>query len=138
MPGQRYEVHPDFFDPRDREELENGGQRIVTCLLYLSTLPFGAGGATWFPEADAAGRGRGLRIRPVEGRAIIFHNTLPDGSIDHRSVHAGEVVRRQHRDSHAVPQQDQQARRPPPPEKWLLSKWLRQRPYHVDTDAGFP
>ena len=138
IPGQRYEVHPDFFDPRDREELANGGQRIVTCLLYLSTLPVGAGGATWFPEADTGHlRNRGLRVRPVEGRAIIFHNTLPDGSVDHRSVHAGETVR-WNRNSHAAPQQDQQVYRPPPPEKWLLSKWVRQRPYHVDAEAGFP
>ena len=49
--GQRYDLHPDFFNPRDRDELANGGQRIITCLVYLTSVPEACGGATYFPRA---------------------------------------------------------------------------------------
>ena len=128
--GQRYDVHPDFFDPRDSNSLANGGQRVATCLLYLTTLPRDAGGCTSFPRARVStavsglrSASHGLRVRPVAGRAIVFHNTRPDGGIDPMSIHAGEPVRGR-RGAHNV-------------EKWLLSKWMRQREYHVDGAAGF-
>ena len=47
--NQQYEAHPDFFDPAS-SELRNGGQRAITCLLYLSDVPDCSGGATlWYP-----------------------------------------------------------------------------------------
>ena len=48
QPGQRYDVHPDFFDPFDGASLANGGQRLLSCLVYLSTVPPQLGGATYF------------------------------------------------------------------------------------------
>ena len=122
QPNSQYEAHPDFFDEYDRRELANGGQRAMTCLVYLATVPEECGGATHFPKA-------GLRIQPVEGRAVCWHNTLPSGRVDPRSVHAGElVVRRGGGGSGgsgggAVH------------EKWVLSKWVRQRPFKVNHGA---
>ena len=113
--GQQYEPHPDFFDPRDREALVNGGQRLLTCLVYLTTLPDSCGGATWFPKAD-------LRIQPVAGRALIWHNCQGNGAVDPDSVHAGELVSR--------PTDGGEVR-----EKWVLSKWVRRRPFEVDHSA---
>jgi prolyl 4-hydroxylase len=112
--GQQYMPHPDFFDPLDREALANGGQRLLTCLVYLTTLPASCGGATWFTT--------GLRVQPVAGRALIWHNCRVDGAVDPNSVHAGELVSR--------PKAGEEAR-----EKWVLSKWVRQRPFEVDHSA---
>jgi len=69
-------------------------------LLYLSD-EF-EGGATSFPRY-------GVTVRPRAGDAVAFSNTLPDGSVDQRSLHAGEPVTR------GV--------------KWLATRWIRARPY---------
>lgn len=127
-PGQQYDLHPDFFDPRDRESLANGGQRVLTCLIYLSTVPAHAGGATFFPRAtDEASGERGLRVQPVAGRAIVLRNASDDGKVDVRSVHAGEPLRRVVDNSSAAGGR--------PVEKWLVTKWVRRRPFLVDTAA---
>ena len=110
--GQRYDVHPDFFDPFDGASLANGGQRLLSCLVYLSTVPPHCGGATYFPEASP----RGLRVQPEAGRAIVLNNCLEGGKPDPRSVHAGEVVKRG-------------------AEKWVLTKWVRRRPFRVATEG---
>ena len=110
--GDEYSLHPDAFDPSDRGALRNGGQRHATFLAYLNSVPEAGGGATLFPEA-LGGR---LRVQPEACSALLWHNTLCSGSVDMRSVHAGSPVRRGH-------------------EKWVLSKWLRARPFRVDEDA---
>ena len=113
--GSEYTEHPDYFDPHDTEELANGGQRVATFLVYLSTVASGAGGHTVFARASDGP----LRIRPREGDAVLWHNVLEDGRPDVRSVHSSETVKRVE----------------PRAEKWVLSKWLRQRPYEVDVAA---
>lgn len=110
-PGERYALHPDFFSPDDMAELANGGQRRATFLLYLNDVPAGAGGATAWPDAAPP-----LRVQPRMGQAVLWHNCRPDGRIDERSVHAGERVAAPH-------------------EKWVLSKFLRERPFVVDDEA---
>lgn len=123
--GQQYDPHPDFFDPHDREELANGGQRLMTCLVYLTTVPPECGGATHFPrgkpvEREAGAARRGLRIQPTQGTAVFWNNTLPSGAVDPRSIHSGELVRQGRRKGM---------------EKWVFSKWMRQRTFTVDHDA---
>ena len=54
-------------------------------------------------------RGGGLLVRPVAGSALLWFNTLPDGTPDERSVHASLPLRSG--------------------EKWALSQWMRERPY---------
>ena len=41
---------------------------------------------------DALLGGGALRIQPVEGRGVLWHNTLPGGDIDELSIHAGEPL----------------------------------------------
>jgi hypothetical protein len=48
--GQKYEPHYDYFHDTVNTRIENGGQRIVTMLMYLSTPD--EGGETVFPDAD--------------------------------------------------------------------------------------
>ena len=104
--GQQYTLHPDFFDPKDKRQLGNGGNRQATLLVYLNTLDEASGGATHFPKAD-------LRVHPRCGDAVLWYNTHCDGRVDPDSTHAGEPVLSS-------------------TTKWVLSKWLRQRPFEVD------
>jgi prolyl 4-hydroxylase len=92
-PGQQYRAHFDTLPG-------TGNQRVKTMLVYLNE-GF-EGGETTFPQY-------GLVIRPRAGDAVLFDNTLPDGSVDRRSLHTGEPVRR------GV--------------KWLATRWIRTRPF---------
>lgn len=95
--------------------------RMLTALVYLQDAPVSldgedVGGETWFPFAPgdanrefspadtaeslsflqtetSAGRiSNGLKVAPLSGRAVIFFNHRPDGSIDHTALHSGRKV----------------------------------------------
>jgi prolyl 4-hydroxylase len=76
-------------------------QRGWTALLYLNDEY--AGGETVFPETKVSARGR-------TGSLLIFANLAADGRPDPRTRHAGKAVTSG--------------------EKWLATRWVRQRPYH--------
>lgn len=101
-PGEAYEEHYDFIDPRViafERELATQGQRIATVLVYLNDEY--DGGYTEFPQLR-------WRFRGTQGDALVFRNVTAAGVPDRRMLHAG---------------------RPPlTGEKWLLSKWVRDRP----------
>jgi hypothetical protein len=99
--GQRFEQHFDFFDPDlpgHVKQLAEGGQRIVTCLVYLNS-DF-EGGETDFPVLRQ-------RHKPAPGAALCFSNVDPSGTPDRRTLHAGLA--------------------PSEGEKWLFSQWIRER-----------
>lgn len=100
--GQEYKPHFDFIDPGEAQfqaELQRVGQRTLTFLIYLNDDY--EGGATAFPRLDWSFKGQA-------GDALIFCNTLPDGRPDKQTLHAGAP--------------------PTSGAKWLLSKWVRDRP----------
>lgn len=102
-PGQEYKPHFDFFDPALKGShvvLAYGGQRVLTCIMYLNTVE--DGGETHFPEVDR-------KIAPRKGDAILFYNILPDGEVDRMSLHASLPVISG--------------------EKWVATKWMRERTY---------
>lgn len=102
-PGGEYQPHFDFFNPKrpgEARQLRVGGQRIATLVIYLNTPQ--AGGATAFPRI-------GLEVAPVKGNAVYFSYLLPEGKLDERTLHAGLPVEMG--------------------EKWIATKWLRERPY---------
>jgi prolyl 4-hydroxylase len=101
LPGEAYDDHYDFVDPRVphfQRELELRGQRIATVLIYLNEEY--AGGETEFPQL-------GWRYRGSQGDALAWRNVTAAGLPDTRTLHAG--------------------RPPASGEKWLLSKWIRDR-----------
>jgi hypothetical protein len=100
-PGQAYAPHCDWIDPAapgKAKIVAHGGQRIATLLVYLND-GF-TGGETHFVRLDWSFRGQ-------SGDALLWSNVRPDGAIDPTTLHAG--------------------RTPVSGEKWLLSKWMRNR-----------
>lgn len=101
--GQEYRPHFDYFDPErpgNDAVLANGGQRVATCILYLNTVE--DGGETIFPRLDRS-------VKPHQGDAIFFSNTLPNGKPDPLSMHGSSPVIAG--------------------EKWVATKWIRQRTF---------
>ena len=100
--GEEYGDHVDYLDPAIaayRAEINQAGQRVATCLIYLGA-DF-EGGETEFPQL-------GIRHKPVQaGDALVFVNVV-GGSPDTRTVHAGRALTGG--------------------EKWVLSQFARDRP----------
>jgi len=115
LKGGHYYTHHDAFDPNyegNRSVLLRGGQRIKTYLIYLNDLAQDGsdGGATYFPAID-------LRVYPKKGRALVWWNVwkeLRTGEyrMEPQASHSGEDLLSDTK------------------EKWILTKWLRERPFH--------
>lgn len=102
--GQEYRPHYDFVRPGAEAEafgteLSTHGQRVATALVYLNDDY--EGGQTAFPRL-------GLQFRGKTGDALFFWNLSEAGALERDSLHAGLPVTLG--------------------EKWLLSKWVRQKP----------
>ncbi len=100
--GEQYHPHFDFFEEHldtPVTRLSQSGQRTHTLILYLNTVT--EGGETHFPKCD-------LKIKPEIGKALLFKN-LADGALDRQTLHASLPVIQG--------------------EKWILTKWIRQRNY---------
>jgi prolyl 4-hydroxylase len=102
-PGTEYKPHFDYFDPADpgnQQVLSMGGQRVATLIMYLNGVQ--GGGSTVFPEV-------GLDVLPRKGNAVFFAYSDEEGRLDPRTLHGGSPVAAG--------------------EKWIATKWLRQRTY---------
>ncbi|HEX2013297.1 MAG TPA: 2OG-Fe(II) oxygenase, partial [Roseateles sp.] len=101
--GGEYRAHHDFFNPGlagSVRHLVQGGQRVGTCILYLSEVE--AGGGTRFPQL-------GFELRPTPGAALYFADVDESGVEDPSTLHAGVPVLR------GV--------------KYIATKWLREKVY---------
>lgn len=104
-PGGEYRPHLDCLPPnaaRPEDRLAESGQRIKTLLISLSGGY--AGGHTAFTELDIRWRGR-------VGDALLFTNVTDAGAPEPLSRHAGAPVTAG--------------------EKWLASRWIRERPFQA-------
>lgn len=101
-PTQEYAPHYDAWvaeSDTGKRCMERGGQRLVTCLLYLNNVE--AGGGTSFPKLD-------MEIRAIKGRMVIFHNCPAGSTIRHpNSLQGGMPVQKG--------------------EKWACNLWFRER-----------
>ena len=103
--SEKYDHHTDYFDPdlyqNDRATLQtirNGNRnRIATVFWYLTTVE--KGGETAFPKAfgaqpyDMRDCTVGLRVKPEQGRVIIFYSLLMTGDTDPNSLHGACPVK---------------------------------------------
>ena len=108
---QEYRPHFDGWDLRTekgRLRTENGGQRVLTALMYLNDVA--GGGGTSFPKL-------GLEVEAKPGRLVIFHNIEDEATNLHqRSLHGG------------MPVGDG--------EKWACNLWFRAKPYKAGGNRG--
>jgi prolyl 4-hydroxylase len=101
-PGEQFTDHFDFVDPRSPGygvEMQNGGQRIATFLIYLNE-GF-EGGETSFPHFGFAYAG-------LRGEGLCFLNTTPEGNPNQQMLHSG------------LPPVNQ--------DKWVVSQFIRKGP----------
>lgn len=101
--GGEYKPHFDYFPPNDvgsAVAMKQGGQRVSTMVMYLNDVP--EGGETVFPELQ-------LAVTPRKGSAVYFEYCNDFGEVDPKTLHAGTPVLRG--------------------EKWIATKWMRQRRY---------
>ena len=94
--GQKYDSHHDWGVNGHPED------RLITLLLYLTDQPDpNAGGETAFPKGAG---GKGFKVAPKRGTAILFYDLLEDGNGDDLALHAALPVHRG--------------------EKWLANFWV--------------
>ncbi|WP_226536841.1 prolyl hydroxylase family protein [Fictibacillus halophilus] len=102
--GGRFDAHLDTFSPSTplgRKYLENGGQRILTALLYLNTVR-GAGGETFFPSLN-------FEVAPSQGNLLVFEDCYKNTNQPHPlSLHGSHPLRAG--------------------EKWIATLWFREKP----------
>lgn len=101
--GGEYKPHFDYFPPEDpgsQVQMTIGGQRVSTMVMYLNEVE--EGGTTIFPEI-------GLEVVPKKGSAVYFEYTNSQNQLDKLTLHGGSPVTRG--------------------EKWIVTKWMRQRRY---------
>lgn len=81
--GGEYKPHFDYFNVKSHaKQLERGGQRIKSVLVYLND-DF-EGGETQFPKLK-------LTVKPQIGKLIVWDNVL-EGKENPNSIHAGLPV----------------------------------------------
>eukprot|EP01083_Nonionella_stella_P080120 219967_1 len=128
---QQYDHHWDYFDEKlyrgtsQENTIKGGKNRAVTLYWYLSEVPEGGGGYTFFPQSgqyprpaslklvtiDDCHTNNGLVVKPKKGNAIIFYSVKPDGTTDPLSLHgACPVVGKDN-------------------VKWGANKWVWTKPF---------
>jgi len=111
LPSQQYLQHFDAFDLGTEDGLRfasNGGQRTVTCLIYLNDVP--RGGATNFPALN-------IQVQPRQGTCLVFFPATIDGHLDKLALHA------------AMPAVDT---------KFVSQVWIRQSNYNGQPSKRLP
>lgn len=101
LPSQGYAPHYDGWNPETeagKRCMARGGQRLVTCLLYLNDVV--GSGATVFPKLR-------MGVDARKGRMLLFHNCITGTADLHPdSLHAGLPIR--------------------VGEKWVCNLWFRE------------
>jgi prolyl 4-hydroxylase len=99
--GQEFKPHTDYFAPDGRDFQKFctlSGNRTWTFMIYLNDVS--AGGATRFKLLDKT-------FQPEAGKLLCWNNRLPDGGVNHATLHHGMKVRR------GV--------------KYVITKWYREK-----------
>lgn len=101
----KFDAHFDSFDLETKagqKYVSQGGQRLITALLYLNTVD--SGGETYFPALN-------IRVTPSSGTLLVFENCKKGTNEKHpSSQHEGCSVKKG--------------------EKWIATLWFRDRPQY--------
>ncbi|MBY9067680.1 2OG-Fe(II) oxygenase [Hyphomonas sp. WL0036] len=98
---QEYKAHYDYFPPGTRDyqvHCQYTGQRTWTFMIYLNDVE--EGGGTRFRRLEKT-------IMPEKGKAVIWNNLNPDGTVNPHTIHHGMKVRKG--------------------SKYVVTKWFRER-----------
>ncbi|MBP0590025.1 2OG-Fe(II) oxygenase [Paraburkholderia sp. LEh10] len=101
--GGEYRAHFDYFPPGQSGSAVHtarGGQRVATLIVYLNDVE--GGGETVFPDA-------GLAVMARQGSAVYFRYMNGRRQLDPLTLHGGAPVTSG--------------------DKWIMTKWMRERPY---------
>ena len=100
--GGEYRPHFDYFPDNTggRIHTAKSGQRTITVIMYLNDVK--AGGATVLPDIN-------LSVYPKKGSALYFSYFNSRGQVDPSTLHGGAPV--------------------VDGEKWIATKWIRERVY---------
>ncbi len=101
--GAQYKPHFDYFPENESGgalQMTQSGQRVATLVMYLNEVT--EGGETVFPDV-------GISITPKQGSAAYFAYCNSLGQVDPATLHGGAPVLTG--------------------EKWIATKWMRQRKY---------
>ena len=104
--GEFYAAHYDAVDMSTEvgaSFAQNGGNRLVTVLIYLNTVE--DGGRTLFDKVIVDKKP--LAVQPIKGMAVVFYPATMDAKIDYRYLHTA-----------LKPDGDQ--------EKWVSQIWIRE------------
>ncbi|MDG2075209.1 MAG: 2OG-Fe(II) oxygenase [Arenicellales bacterium] len=106
-PGAYYHAHHDGVDMTGavgKLWAANGGQRLVTLLIYINDVA--RGGKTLFNELN-------LYSKPQKGTALLFFPAFGNGEMDRRVLHEADTVI---------------------DEKWVIQIWIRQSRWRVEKE----
>jgi prolyl 4-hydroxylase len=110
--GQEFSWH---YDEVPSPQLNNGGQRLATLLVYLNDLSDGCGGGTTFRDLQLDSKP--LVMQPKCGSALLFFPAFRDGRPDDRTLHKSEVM--DFKD-----------------EKWIVQMWVHAKSYQAVLPVG--
>jgi prolyl 4-hydroxylase len=122
--GQEFSWH---YDEVPTSQLENGGQRLATILVYLNTVPSTNGGGTTFRDLkqhhpsmidhQQQEEQQPLVMQPQQGSALIFFPAFANGQPDDRTLHKSEIM-----------DWDEA--------KWIVQMWVHERDYQAVLPRG--
>ncbi|MAI14416.1 MAG: oxygenase [Rhodospirillaceae bacterium] len=95
--GNQFKLHTDAFTTIPKDRYFRGGNRSWTFMIYLNDVT--VGGETHFERLN-------LKIKPITGMAVVWYNILPNGKINHDTLHEGLPVLQG--------------------EKYIITKWFRE------------
>jgi prolyl 4-hydroxylase len=99
--GQEFSWH---YDKVPTSQLDNGGQRLATLLVYLTSVPVTSGGGTTFRDlrlqpaqqenvyTSTSSLEELLVLQPSKGSALLFFPAFADGRVDGRTLHTSHIV----------------------------------------------
>jgi prolyl 4-hydroxylase len=117
--GQEFSWH---YDEVPKPQLQNGGQRLATLIVYLSDISAGCGGGTMFRDlpsssSEDSSTSKPLTMQPKCGSALLFFPAFRDGRPDDRTLHRSEVMDCDD-------------------EKWIVQMWVHETPYQAVIPLG--